>query len=81
MNYDERGLPAPRNFQEHLEHIINYYSQENGSDTPDFILAQYLNECLGVWNKNMQRREEWYGRPIHRPKESHPFSDTAVGAA
>ena len=33
-------------FKKDLEHLINKHSIENGSDTPDFILANYLCNCL-----------------------------------
>lgn len=36
---------------------------ENGSDTPDFILAEYLKHCLIAFNLMVQAREKWYGRP------------------
>lgn len=49
-------------FQEELENLINRYSQETGSDTPDFILAKYLYECLEAFNTALQRREKHYGR-------------------
>lgn len=35
---------------------------ENGSNTPDFILAQYLVNCLLSFNSAVQCREKWYGR-------------------
>lgn len=49
-------------FAQRLESLINAHSQENGSDTPDFILAQYLLGCLAVFNDVVKRREKWYGR-------------------
>ena len=49
-------------FQQELEQLINKYSQENGSNTPDFILARYLNGCLGAFNEAVESRELWYGR-------------------
>lgn len=49
-------------FELRLEVLINEYSMENGSDTPDFILATYLNECLLNFDATVKRREEWYGR-------------------
>ncbi len=52
-------------FEEELRSVLNKYSQENGSDTPDFILAAYLNRCLTVWNVTMSEREKWYGREKH----------------
>lgn len=42
--------------------MLNRHSAENGSDTPDFILAQYLMSCLGAWNRGIAQREHWYGR-------------------
>jgi len=49
-------------FRSELESLINKYSQEDGSDTPDFILAQYLTGCLETWNIAVNEREKWYGR-------------------
>jgi hypothetical protein len=52
-------------FKDELEQLINKYSKESGSDTPDFILAEYLEGCLKVFNKTVKRREQWYG---HEPE-------------
>ena len=49
-------------FQKKLEELINCESMENGSHTPDFLLAQYLMDCLNAWNKTVNAREQWYGR-------------------
>ena len=49
-------------FADELESLINRYSQENGSDTPDFILASYLNDCLKAFDSAVAARECWYGR-------------------
>jgi len=49
-------------FEKDLEHLINHHSQENASNTPDFILAQYLAGCLAVFDTAVQQRETWYGR-------------------
>jgi hypothetical protein len=51
-------------FEKELSALLNYHSQEQYSDTPDFILAQFLIGCLEQWNKSVQRREEWYGREL-----------------
>lgn len=47
-------------FQKELEATIKRQSMENGSDTPDFILAEYLTDCLVAWNRATLRREQWY---------------------
>ena len=49
-------------FQKELESLINSYSKENGSNTPDFILAEYLKDCLEIFNKAVYSREIWNGR-------------------
>jgi len=49
-------------FKKELEQLINKYSMENDSNTPDFILAEYLSNCLRTFNTTIQRRESWYGR-------------------
>jgi hypothetical protein len=37
-------------------------SQENESNTPDFILAEYLLRSLQAFNVAVVHREKWYGR-------------------
>jgi hypothetical protein len=49
-------------FRLKLEKAINQCSMENGSDTPDFILAEYLMDCLLAFDYAMQRRKDWYGK-------------------
>jgi hypothetical protein len=48
-------------FVKELENCINRNSMENGSDTPDFILAEFLSDCLKAWNKAVKNRKIWYG--------------------
>lgn len=55
-------------FEEEMRNIINRASMENASNTPDFILAQYLVACLDAFNMAVQQRETWYGRDP-RPME------------
>lgn len=50
-------------FQKDIEATINRYSKESGSDTPDFILAEYLRDCLHAFNAAVEAREKWYSRP------------------
>ena len=47
-------------FQSELESLINRHSKENDSNTPDFILASYLKDCLENFNKHVVMREGWY---------------------
>jgi hypothetical protein len=49
-------------FQAELELLINRFSKENDSNTPDFILAEYMNSCLNAFTKASRDREKWYGK-------------------
>jgi len=44
-------------FLKDLQKLINRHSMENGSDTPDFLLASFLCGCLNTYNRTMQERE------------------------
>lgn len=49
-------------FEKELMELINKHSIENESDTPDFILAEYLYRCLKNFKITINHRENWYGR-------------------
>lgn len=48
--------------REDIQTAINCASAENGSNTPDFLLAEYLTDCLAAFDKAVGARERWYGR-------------------
>lgn len=48
-------------FKEELEKLINRYSIENESDTPDFILADLVRNILNIFAHAVKSREKWYG--------------------
>ena len=50
-------------FRKELAAVINSHSKENGSNTPDFILAEYLEACLENFDNIVSKREVWYERP------------------
>jgi hypothetical protein len=52
----------PTEFQEQLRSLINCNCAENGSDTPDFILAKYMDACLTAFEEATAARDKWYGR-------------------
>ncbi len=49
-------------FHTELTALLNRYSKENDSDTPDWVLANYLIGCLQEWGDAMAAREKWHGR-------------------
>jgi hypothetical protein len=54
-------MEADKSFQKELAEVLNRHSKENGSNTPDFILATYLRDCLNAFNEASRDREKWYG--------------------
>lgn len=54
-------------FRKALEQLLNIYSKENGSNTPDFILAEYMNDCLTAFDRTVIARAKWYGRGLEAP--------------
>lgn len=55
-------MKTPLTFEKELEILINKYSKENDSNTPDFIIKDYLLKCLDTFNSTTNSREKWYGR-------------------
>jgi len=56
-------------FQKELRSLINRCSLENGSDTPDFLLAEYLRDCLDAYEKLSRARDAWFGfKPFGRDR-------------
>ena len=53
-------------FYNELASLLNKYSRENRSNTPDFILANYLTECLKTFDSITNQREKFYGRLTDR---------------
>ena len=48
--------------EKEMAELLNRHCLENGSNTPDFILAGYLLDCLITFNSYVRQRERWYGR-------------------
>lgn len=57
---DDSKTEEKQTFEKALEELINKHSQENGSDTPDFILARLMCECLEAFNRATKERDKWY---------------------
>jgi len=57
-------------FIKELEQLINKHSMENKSNTPDFILAEYMLNCLLAFEQASTARELWYGKELS-PRNFH----------
>jgi hypothetical protein len=76
-----------RTFISELRDLINRYGRENASNTPDYILAYYLESCLLAFQEATQQRETWYGRdasptltPMAVPPEANAMTDRPASA-
>jgi len=56
---DQYGAPTLDRIARNLESLLNQQCMENGSDTPDFILADYLCKCLEAFDTATKRRDDW----------------------
>lgn len=55
-------------FGEELTQLLNRHSIEIESNTPDFILAQYIRSCLTAFSVAVVQREAWYRQgPVMAP--------------
>jgi hypothetical protein len=54
-----------------IEHTINKVSAENESNTPDWILADYLIRCLDTFDLITRKRDHWYG--VHLEPDNKYF--------
>ncbi len=49
-------------FATELRTLLNRYSKENESDTPDYVLRDFLINALMAFDLAVAERERWYGR-------------------
>ena len=47
--------------EKNLTHLINSESRENDSNTPDFLLSEFMMNCLDAFELASNKREVWYG--------------------
>lgn len=67
--------PNKTDFRSDLERLLNCRSMESGSDTPDFILADYLMRALNAYDAAVIDREKWY----ERARENSATQDAKAG--
>ena len=61
-------------FLQELTDLINKHNIESQSNTPDYILADYLNHCLAVFSAITNERARWYGEnPNNLPFKGEPI--------
>lgn len=60
MTKEEQRVNPEPTFRSELTSLINKYSLENTSNTPDYILADFLMSCLEAFDDATYARSEWY---------------------
>lgn len=58
-------------FERDLIVLINKYSKEDESSTPDFMLASFLEMCLKAFSRTVKKRDTWYKVTHVLPKQPH----------
>lgn len=66
-------------FRIKLETLINAEGMESWSNTPDFILAEYLVTCLEAFDRAASMRDDWYGVEL-RPGMRSAVNEAATAA-
>ena len=57
-------------FYNELVSLINRYSKESESNTPDYILATYLEQCLFAFNFAIKMRD------LHAQPSAYPYKQS-----
>jgi hypothetical protein len=50
-------------FRTELKGLLNRFSIDSKNNTADYILAEYLNNCLDAYNKAVAEREKYTKNP------------------
>jgi hypothetical protein len=62
-------------FRRDLVAVLNRHCKENDSDTPDWILADYIIGCMNAWNNSSRMRDKWWSfRPWVNGPDAAPRS-------
>lgn len=76
-----QAAPQP-SFMEELTATLKRHGRENGSHTPDFLLASLLSKTLNVWDEIVAARDRWYGDDWwQKGAASKPLPERDVGFA
>lgn len=55
-------------FKKQLTDLIKFYGMEYGSGTPDFVLAEYLVDCLAAFDKAANKRFDLVSSEMLEPE-------------
>lgn len=78
---ERRRPPRHRPLSAQIAEVLDRNSMEKASNTPDFLLGEYLERCLAAAGILISRRDGWYGvqlRPGHHYTEPDDTDIVAV---
>lgn len=58
-----KWLSDRQDFVKELEQLLNRHSIDNKANTPDFILASFLQGCLMSYIEAIEKRDKWFSKP------------------
>lgn len=66
MYKDDGPLPETKNtprpgFEKELENLISRYSKDEESNTPDYIIAEFMKNSMDIFHRATKLRDNWYG--------------------
>ena len=61
------GTPT---FREGLEELLRKYDKESGSDTPDYVLAEFIIAMLKIFDEAIITRDTWYNIVINSGEDA-----------
>lgn len=64
-----------------LAGAVNRVSEENGSNTPDFVLGDFLADTLAAVHEAIRRRDQWYGVRLEPGRGVSPSDQGRVSPA
>ncbi len=67
--------------EKELAGLINSESREDDSNTPDFILTEFMIGCLDAFELANNKREVWYGVQLDVQNDWEKLINTAISEA
>ncbi len=64
-----------KTFEQELAAVINKCSKENESNTPDFVLAKYMNACLEAYTEAIQSRAQFAAKCLEEQMKRLPLDN------
>ncbi len=72
---------AKNGLEKKLADLINVECRENDSNTPDFLLAEFMMNCLDAFELISNKREVWFGVHLDILNNWEELILTAIGEA